>query len=173
MLRVLDINYNFQHHRNLKELPKDKIEQIVSEWESKEKAEENLDMAVRTFYKKAKEAKVPTIMSKSINKLNDLGAQKDEIQMYLDEGATPQDICEMYDISPELYHSLVRKYSLSSSAKKQCEKVNSITKDQLEQLIKTGESQKQICKELGISSSTLHKKLENFGIKTQKTNKNT
>ena len=173
LLRVLDINYNFQHHRNLKELPKDKIEQIVSEWESKEKAEENLDMAVRTFYKKAKEAKVPTIMSESINKLNDLGVKKDEIQMYLDEGATQQDICEMYDISPELYHSLVRKYSLSSSAKKQCEKVNSITKDQLEQLIKTGKSQKQICKELGISSSTLHKKLENFGIKTQKTNKNT
>ena len=168
LIRVLDINYNFRHHRNLKELSKDKIEQIVSEWESKEKAEEKLDMSVRTFYKKAKEAKVPTILSESINKLKDLGAKKEEIQMYLDEGATPQEICEMYDISPELYHSLVRKYCLVSSAKMQSERTKSITKEQLEQMIQSGKSQKEICKELGISSGTLHKKLEYFGIKAQK-----
>ena len=147
-------------------LSKDKIEQIVSEWESKEKAEEKLDMSVRTFYKKAKEAKVPTILSESINKLKDLGAKKEEIQMYLDEGATPQKICEMYDISPELYHSLVRKYCLVSSAKMQSERTKSITKEQLEQMIQSGKSQKEICKELGISSGTLHKRLEYFGIKT-------
>ena len=119
LLKRLGINYNYKHHANLKDIPKNKLEQTVKEWESQAKAEEELDISASTFNYKAREAKVETFLSGSIDRLQKLGSKKEEIQRYLDEGATPQEICEMYDIPPVMYHSLIRKYNLVSAAKKE------------------------------------------------------
>lgn len=172
LLKRLGINYNYKHHSQLKDIPKNKLEQTVKEWESQAKAEEELDIAASTFNYKAREAKVETVLSGSIDRLKELGNKKDEIQKYLDEGATQQEICEMYDIPPVMYHSLIRKYNLVSAAKKKFDSTKSITKEQLEQLLKSGKSKTDICEELGISRNTLALKLTKFGIKTKKGDKN-
>ena len=101
-----------------------------------------------------------------------MGRKKDEIQMYLDEGATPQEICEMYDIPPVMYHSLIRRYNLISEAKKKFDNAKTITKEQLEQMLKSGKSKAEISEELGISSRTLALKFDKFGIKTKDERKN-
>lgn len=168
LLKRLGINYNYKHHANLKDIPKNKLEQTVKEWESQAKAEEELDISASTFNYKAREAKVETVLSGSIDRLQKLGSKKEEIQRYLDEGATPQEICEMYDIPPVMYHSLIRKYNLVSAAKKKFDSTKTITGAQLEQLLKSGKSKTEICEELGISRNTLALKLVKFGIKTKK-----
>ena len=168
LLKRLGINYNYKHHANLKDIPKNKLEQTVKEWESQAKAEEELDISASTFNYKAREAKVETVLSGSIDRLQKLGNKKEEIQRYLDEGATPQEICEMYDIPPVIYHSLIRKYNLVSAAKKKFDSTKTITGAQLEQLLKSGKSKTEICEELGISRNTLALKLVKFGIKTKK-----
>lgn len=168
LLKRLGINYNYKHHANLKDIPKNKLEQTVKEWESQAKAEEELDISASTFNYKAREAKVETVLSGSIDRLQKLGSKKEEIQRYLDEGATPQEIYEMYDIPPVMYHSLIRKYNLVSAAKKKFDSTKTITGAQLEQLLKSGKSKTEICEELGISRNTLALKLVKFGIKTKK-----
>lgn len=168
LLKRLGINYNYKHHANLKDIPKNKLEQTVKEWESQAKAEEELDISASTFNYKAREAKVETVLSGSIDRLQKLGSKKEKIQRYLDEGATPQEICEMYDIPPVMYHSLIRKYNLVSAAKKKFDSTKTITGAQLEQLLKSGKSKTEICEELGISRNTLALKLVKFGIKTKK-----
>ncbi len=167
LLKLLDINYNYKHHARLKDISKYKLEQTVKNWESQAKAEDELDVTASTFNYKARQAKVATVLSESIDRLKDLEAKKDEIQMYLDEGATPQEICEMYDIPFNMYHSLIRKYNLSSVWKKKFDSTKSITKEQLEQLIRSGKSRQEICEELNISRNTLLLKLEKFGIKNK------
>ena len=167
LLKRLGVNYNYKHHARLKEVPKNKLEETVKNWESQAKAEEELDVAATTFHHKAREAKVTTVLSGSIDRLKELEAKTDEIQMYLDEGATPQEICEMYDIPPVMYHSLIRKYNLVSTAKRKFDSAKNITKEQLEQLLRSGKSKMEICEELGISRNTLALKLAKFGIKTK------
>ena len=171
LLKILDINYNYKHHYKLKDISKNKLKQTVKNWESQTKAEGNLGIKAQTFNYKAREAKVSTVLSDSIDRLKELGGKRDEIQMYLDEGATPQEICEMYNIPSVMYHSLIRKYNLISTAKKKFDSCKNITKEQLEQLLKSGKSKTEICEELGISRNTLALKLTKYGITTKKTNK--
>ena len=172
LLKRLGVNYDYKHHYKLKDVPKNKLEQTVQEWESQAKAKEKLNIKTSTFNYKAREEKVTTVLSGSIDRLNNLGRKKDEIQMYLDEGATPQEICEMYDIPPVMYHSLIRRYNLISEAKKKFDNAKTITKEQLEQMLKSGKSKAEISEELGISSRTLALKFDKFGIKTKDERKN-
>lgn len=167
LFKKLNINYNYQHHYKLKEVQKNKLEKVVSDWKSQDDIEEKLNISPTAFYIKTKEAKVDTVMSNSIKKLNSINIK--EVQQYLDEGATTQEICEMYDLTTNMYHSLLRKYNLQSSGKKVFDNAKKITKEQLEQLINSKKSVNEICKELNISNNTFYKKIEQFGIDRKKT----
>lgn len=167
LFKKLNINYNYKHHYKLKEIPKNKLEQVVSDWQSQNDIEEKLNISPTAFYIKTKEAKVETIMSGSLKKLNSINIE--EVQKYLDEGATTQEICEMYDITPNMYQSLLRKYNLQSPGKKIFDNAKKITKEQIEQLINSKKTLNEVSQELNISNNTLFKKMRDFGIDRKKT----
>ena len=116
LLKRLDIRYDYKNHANEIFVPKHKLQNVVDNWKNKDELIENLGIAEGTFYHKSKVEKVETQLSDSINRIKEI--DKKEVQEYLDQGATPQEICELYNITPSVYHTLVQSFGITSSAKK-------------------------------------------------------
>ena len=166
LLKRLNIRYNYRHHANEINVPREDLQRVVDEWESAQDIQDKLKISDTSFYEKSKLVKVKTVLGDSIEKLKSLNIQ--EIQEMLDMGASPKEICEMYDLTPTLYNSLIRDYGLVSKLKRKYIDVQSITKEQLETLINAGKMTKDICKELNISINTYLKLLKKFKIERDK-----
>ena len=166
LLKRLNIRYNYRHHIGEINIPRGDLQKVVDEWESVQDIQDKLKISDSAFYEKSRLAKVKTVLRDSIDRLKNLNIQ--DIQEMMDMGATPKEICEMYDLTPALYNSLIRKYNLVSSLKRKYKDVQSITKEQLETLINSGKRTKDICEELNISSNTYQKLLNKFGIERNK-----
>ena len=162
LLKRLNIQYNYKHHIGEIIIPKDDLQRVVNEWESHQDIQEKLNISNTSFYEKSKIAKVKTVMSNSIEKIKSLNIK--EIQNKLDNGATPKEICDMFDITLSMYHSLIRQYGLISKAKRKFLNVKSITKEHLEELINANKMTKEICQELDISVNTYMRLLKKFRI---------
>ena len=162
LLKSLGINYPYQHHINEIKIPKKNLQRVVEEWESIQDIQEKLNVSISAFYQKSKAAKVKTVLSDSFEKLKSADAKK--IQEDLDNGATRKEICDKYNLTPNLYKDLVRLYGLISKTKKKSIDIQSITKKQLENLILSGKRTKEICKELDITVTTYMKLLKKYDI---------
>ena len=162
LLKRIDIRYDYKSHANEVFVPKHKLQNVVDNWENKDELIENLGIAEGTFYHKAKVAKVETQLSDSINRIKEI--DKKEVQEYLDQGATPQEICELYNITPSLYHTLTQSFGMTSYAKKEYINADKVTKEVLQDMLEAGMSKTDICKKLNISFTTLKKKLYKFNL---------
>ncbi len=162
LLKRFNINYPYQHHNNEIVIPAEDLQAVVDEWKSVRDIQAKLDVSDTTFYQKAKAANVETVLSGPIGKIKSLNLE--EIQKALDSGAGIKEICERFDITPNIYDDLVKEYGIVSKTKKKKLEVQSITKEQIESLIKSGKMTKDICKELNISITTYMKLLKKFGI---------
>ena len=162
LLKRLNIQYDYRNHAGEIIIPKKDLQRVVNEWESYQDIQEKLNISDTTFYEKTKAEKIKTVMSDSIEKIKSLNIK--EIQKKLDSGATPKEICDMFDISLSMYSSLIRQYGLVSNAKRKKLSVKSITKEQLETLITRGKTTKEICQGLNISVKTYMRLLKKFGI---------
>ena len=108
LLKRLNIRYNYKHHIGEKVVPKQKLQNVVKDWENKDELLEELGIAEGTFYVKAKISAVKTLLSDSMKKTREIN--KAEVQQYLNQGATPQEICELFGLTPSQYHLLLRTY---------------------------------------------------------------
>ena len=170
LLKRLHINYNYQGHANEIPVSKDKLQQVIKEWKSRDDIEEKLNMSPPAFYEKAKEKGVKTISRDSIDRsstaLNRIeNKQRNEFIKCLKNGMSMEDICKRFGISKTNYYTFLQKYNFLSSAKKQLLNARTITKEQLENLIASGKSTKEICDELNISIKTYIRKLYKFGLR--------
>ena len=163
LLKRLHINYQYKNHANEINISKEDLQKVVQEWNSADDIQDKLKISTTAFYEKAKTANVKTVMSDSLSKIKELDIQK--IQEMLDNGVKWQEICEIYDIVPNIYHALVSHHGLISSDKQQRIHVSNITKEQLEKLIASGNTTKDICRELNISIKTYMRLLKKFDIK--------
>lgn len=162
LLKYHDINYNYAHHSNEKFVPKHRLQQVSSEWENKDELLNDIGIVQGTFNRKANIARVETKFSKSIKTLSEINPK--EVQEYLEQGATPKEICELFGISRTIYNRIIIKFSLTTVAKKENLNADKATKEKLQELINKGKTKPEICKELGISFSTLKKRLYKFGL---------
>ena len=166
LLKRLHINYQYKNHVNEINIPKEELKRVVQEWQSRDDIQEKLKISTTTFYEKAKSANVKTVLSDSIDKIKELDL--DKMQELLDNGMSRQELCKLYDISPNIYHALVGNHGLTSSDKQQQIHVRNITKEQMEELINSGKTTKDICSELNISTSTYVRLLKKFKIERNK-----
>ncbi len=163
LLKRLNIRYNYKHHIGEKVVPKQKLQNVVKDWENKDELLEELGIAEGTFYVKAKISAVKTLLSDSMKKTREIN--KAEVQEYLNQGATPQEICELFDLTPSQYNILLRTYGLENHQKKLYQNADKATKEKLEEMIAKGMSKADMCRELNITSATLRKKFYKFNLK--------
>lgn len=90
---------------------------------------------------------------------------KAEVQEYLNQGATPQEICELFDLTPSQYNILLRTYGLENHQKELYQNADKATKEKLEEMIAKGMSKADMCRELNITSATLRNKFYKFNLK--------
>lgn len=90
---------------------------------------------------------------------------KAELQEYLNQGATPQEICELFDLTPSQYNVLLRTYRLENNQKSFYQNADKITKEKLEEMIASGMSKADMCRELNITHRTLKIKFYKFNLK--------
>lgn len=157
------IKYNYKHHSGEINIPKVELQKTVKEWESVQAVEDKLKISNTCFYEKAKQANVNTILGDSIQKINSLNPK--EIQDYIDQGATKDEICELFGIPKRMYPSVIRRYNLTTREVKLHLNAKKITKDLLEERLLSGKSTMELCQEFGVSLNTLLKKMRKFGLK--------
>ena len=162
LLKTLDIRYNYKNHSNEINIPREDLQKAVDEWKSVRDIEEKLHVSNSTFYNKIKSANIKSVLSNSIETIDKLN--KNDIQEKLDKGASPKEICDMYNITPRMYNTLIAQYGLLSQGKKNFQRVKSITKEQIELLVNSGRNTKEICEELNITIVTYIKLIKKFNI---------
>lgn len=162
LLKRLNIRYDYKHHIGEKVIPKQKLQNVVENWENKDKLLEELGIAEGTFYVKAKISAVKTLLSDSMKGTREIN--KSEVQEYLNQGATPQEICELFDLTLSQYSILLRTYGLENNQKRLYQNADKVTKEKLEKMIATGMSKADMCRELNITHTTLKRRLYKFGL---------
>ena len=163
LLKRLKIRYNYKHHIGEKVVPKQKLQNVVEDWENKDELLEDIGISEGTFYVKAKISAVKTLLSDSMKKTREIN--KAEVQEYLNQGATPQEICELFDLTPSQYNVLLRTYRLENNQKRFYQNADKITKEKLEAMIASGMSKADMCRELNITHQTLKIKFYKFNLK--------
>lgn len=165
LIKRYHVRYNYKNHANEIYISNSSLQKIVNEWTSAEDIERKLNVSTTAFYDKSLAQGVKTLLRDNLTKIGKIDVN--EMQRLLNNGISWREICKIFDITPAMYKTILRRADLMTPAKKQRLNVQSITKEQLENLIASGKSTKEICKELNISTKTYIKKLRNFGLKTK------
>ena len=91
---------------------------------------------------------------------------KEDLQKLITQNKSRAEICEELNISLDQYKALIKKYGIITPRKMANENVSKISKEVLTDLLAQGQSAKEICEILNISSSTYQNLLNRFGITT-------
>lgn len=108
-----------------------------------------------TYYEKLKKLGLSSKTSNHQEKLSKISVE--EFENHLKNKTPVSEICKIFDITPSMYKSIIRKHNLMTPEKAKRLNAQNITKEQLEKLLASGKSAKEICEELNISFNTYKK----------------
>lgn len=89
---------------------------------------------------------------------------KEQLESLIKQGLNVSVICDRLKINSWYYYSLLEKFDIQTERKKVVNKLSSITKEQIKDLINSGKKYDEIPKILGISSSAYNGLTAKFGI---------
>ena len=130
---------------------------------------EDLNISWSTFKKLTTEFGIQTKGMKALKQ--NATITKEQLEELMSQGLSRDEICKQLNISRKTYNEKLNKFGIKSKLKQDKERVASITKEQLEDLINSEKSVDEICEELNISKSAYNRLINKFGIKGRQKSK--
>ena len=124
---------------------------------------EELNISWSTFKKLITEYGIQTKQMKS--QKHNITITREQLVSLLEQGLSRTEICERLGINLKTYNSKLNEFGIKSKLAIDKERVASITKEQLENLMQSGKTVNEICTELNISGATYSRLLHKFNIK--------
>ncbi|MBS4759514.1 MAG: helix-turn-helix domain-containing protein [Clostridium sp.] len=166
LLKRFDIETEYQ--KTLKhnaQITKEELVALVGSGKSVSEICEILGITSATYVNYLERFQIQTNQKELRNRV--ASVSKEQLVDLIEQGKTKIEICEQLGISSSSFNRLVNKYEITTSQKASMQKNASVTKEQLETLIKEGKSNREIYDILGISKSAYSKLLNKYGIKTE------
>ena len=94
-------------------------------------------------------------------------ATKEQILSLLEQKLSVAEICKQLNICKDAYFDLLNKFEISTKHKESIKRISQITKEEVDNLIKSGKSNPEIAEILNISVSTLQRLVGTLKIETK------
>ena len=127
---------------------------------------ESLGISEKAYYSLLKKFNIQTANKIAI--AHNASIEKESFIELLQAGKSMKEITEILGISSATYISLLSKFGIITKAKLAKQRVSSITKEQLQELVDSDLPAKEICEILNIPIRTYTRLLDKFGIITER-----
>lgn len=148
-----------------KSITAQQLEEKIKSGLSVKQIVQSLEITENIYFSLLKKFKIQTPYKKA--KMYYDSISQEQFVDLLASGKSYQEILNELQITPNIYSSLLAKFGIKTKQNFQKEKIASITKEQIETLIKDNKSAKEISQILNIPERTYSRLLAKFGIVTE------
>ncbi len=155
---------NYMHGASSKVITKKTLQELVDNKIPVDEICKRLSISQSIYYKLLQKLDIQTEYKKS--KARVAKVTKENIINLIESGKTYPEIAEILGIAQPTLQRLITRFKISTKILEKRKAMDNVTKEKLEELIESGKSVNEICKELNISVRNYSTLVNRFGIMT-------